>query len=68
MQDFIHLIKQVMKEKKLNKRKLALKIGLTPTYFTDLMNSKARWNQDTILLVCNALNIKIKFEVVSEAS
>lgn len=68
MQDFIYLIKQVMKEKNLNKRKLALKIGLTPAYVSDLMNSKARWNEDTILLVCSELGITIEFKVNPKAS
>jgi DNA-binding phage protein len=68
VKEFIRIIRQAMHIKNIKISQLSTKTKISEPHLYNLLNGNKRWNSDTLFLVCNALDIKIKFEIVPEAS
>lgn len=59
-----HIIKEIRKEQNLTQEELGLKIGVKKSQISKIENSLKNANLFTVKRVFEALNAKIKFEVI----
>ncbi|MEV2911150.1 helix-turn-helix transcriptional regulator [Paenibacillus larvae] len=57
---FSKSVKHRLIDQNLNSSKLARLTNLSPQYMHNLLNGKRRWNEDTMLKVCDALGLEMR--------
>lgn len=52
-------VKSALEQKGINASELARKTGYSPQYMHELLKGDKRWNEDSMVKVCNALGLEI---------
>ncbi len=59
--NFSKIVVSRLFELQMTRIELAEKTGISTSYIAQLLKGKKRWNEDTIVKICNVLKLEIKF-------
>lgn len=68
MYRFLSEVERIMDEEKINKKDLAIKIGTSSSYITQIFRGSKLLNLPTLAKIQVALNFKFKIEAISESA
>jgi len=63
---FRKIIIEKLKSKGMSRKKLAEKIGISKSYFDQLLINKKRLNEEIEKRICTALEIEIEYKITKE--
>lgn len=64
--DFSKVVKHAMIERDSALKEVSLKTGIPQQRLSSYLHGHARWNEDAMRQVCDALNIRIIYEITED--
>lgn len=61
-------IKHALVDAGINPSELARKTGYSVMYIHNLLNGRRRWNEETMVKVCNALDLDLELKLIPKES